>query len=278
MPAVPVDMFLKACRAAVALNAEFVPPYGSAWAMYLRPQLFGSSGHLGLTAPDEYTFCVFVVPTGMHLGTQSVKALILDEFDRAAPRGNGHAKVGGNYAPVLKWSDGARKEGFGITLHLDSARRVEVDEFSMCAFVGIRAGEGGETVVVIPDSPNVIDSVMSDSVQEVARSFGWKVEKRAVKYTELPEFSEVLGTGTAITLIPIRSITRRKSRLLAEGPRVHYDSEADAETMTFLSEENQSGGPIYKKLLHRLRALQTGDVADTFSWRFLVEEKDKNLD
>jgi branched-chain amino acid aminotransferase len=118
---------------------------------------------------------------------------------------------------------------------------------------------------------------MSNSVQEVARSFGWKVEKRAVKYTELPSFSEVLGTGTAITLIPIRSITRRKTRLLTVGPRVHYDSDTDAETVIFLSED-QSGGPIYRKLLHQLRALQTGDAVDTFSWRDIVEEKDKDLD
>lgn len=278
MPKVPTDMFLKACRAAVALNAEFVPPYGSSWAMYLRPQLYGSSAHLGLTAPEDYTFCVFVVPTGMHLGTQSVKALILDEFDRAAPRGNGHAKIGGNYAPVLRWSDRARSEGFGITLHLDSTRHEEVDEFSMCAFVGIKSDSEEEATVVIPDSPNVIDSVMSNSVQDVARSFGWKVEKRAVNYTELPSFSEVLGTGTAITLIPIRSITRRKMRLLTVGPRVHYDSDTDAETVTFLSEDDQSGGPIYRKLLHQLRALQTGDAVDSFSWRVVVEEKDKDLD
>lgn len=148
----------------------------------------------------------------------------------------------------------------------------------MCAFVGIISEKEGETTVVIPDSPNVIDSVMSNSVQEVARSFGWKVQKRAVKYTELPSFSEVLGTGTAITLIPIRSITRRKTRLLPTGSRVQHDSDADAETVTFLSDEDQSGGPIYRKLLHQLRALQTGDAVDTFSWRFLVVEKDKNLD
>ncbi|KAF2830746.1 branched-chain-amino-acid aminotransferase 5 [Ophiobolus disseminans] len=276
MPAVSTDMFLKACRAAVALNAEFVPPYGSSWAMYLRPQLYGSSPHLGLTAPDQYTFCVFVVPTGMHLGTESVKALILDDFDRAAPRGHGHAKVGGNYAPVLRWSDQARSEGFGITLHLDSTRHEEVDEFSMCAFVGIISGE--ETTVVVPDSPNVIDSVMSNSVQEVVRSYGWTVEKRVIKYTELPAFSEVLGTGTAITLIPIRSIMRRKTRLLSAGPRVHYDSDANAETVTFLSEEDQSGGPIYKQLFGQLRALQTGDAVDTFGWRFTVNEQDKDLD
>jgi branched-chain amino acid aminotransferase len=186
MPSVPVEMFLRACRAAVALNAEYVPPHDSGWALYVRPQLYGSSAQLGLSPPDLYTFCVFVIPTGVHLGTELVKALILDDFDRAAPKGTGHAKVGGNYAPVMRWSSQARTEGFGITLHLDSARHEEVDEFSTCAFIGVLA-RGGDNeaadaddavTLVVPDSPCVIDSVTSDSVQHLARRHGWKVEKR----------------------------------------------------------------------------------------------------
>jgi branched-chain amino acid aminotransferase len=276
MPPVPSDMFLKACRAAVALNATHVPPHGSGWALYVRPQIYGTSAHLGLTAPDEYTFCVFVVPIGMHLGTQPIKALILDEFDRAAPKGTGHAKVGGNYAPVLRWSDQAKKDGFGITLHLDSARHEEVDEFSMCGFVGVRYGVSDDDVtLVVPDSPCIIDSVTSDSVQQVARSFGWKVEKRALLYTELPLLSEVLGAGTAVTLVPIKSITRRKTRLLPDGPCVQSDNES--ETVTYLSEEQSNGGPVYRKLLARLRGIQTGDIEDNLGWRFEIEAKDQHV-
>ncbi|KAF3351308.1 Drug resistance protein [Verticillium dahliae VDG2] len=99
MPRVPEQTFLDACRAAVALNAAFVPPHATGAAMYVRPQIYGSSAQLGLSPPDEYTFAVFVIPTGVYHGVHPVKALILDEFDRAAPHGTGHAKVGGNYAP-----------------------------------------------------------------------------------------------------------------------------------------------------------------------------------
>lgn len=179
MPPVPEDMFLEACRAAVALNAGFVPPHETGAAMYVRPQLYGSSAQLGLNPPEEYTFAVYVIPTGVYHGVHPVRALILDEFDRTAPRGTGNAKLGGNYAPVLRWSDKARAEGYGITLHLDSATREEVDEFSTSGFIGV-AREGDEVTLVVPDSKSVIDSVTSDSVQEIARNFGWKVEKRPV--------------------------------------------------------------------------------------------------
>lgn len=153
--------------------------------MYIRPLLFGSSAQLGLNPPEEYTFVVYVLPVGVYHGIHPVAALILEDFDRAAPEGTGSAKVGGNYAPVLRFSERARNDGFGITLHLDSRTRSEIDEFSTSAFVGVLDGDEGKKVLVVPDSKNVIRSVTADSICDIARSFGWRVEKRAVSLTVL---------------------------------------------------------------------------------------------
>ena len=158
--------------------------------MYIRPQIYGSSAQLGLNPPEEYTFAVYVLPTGVYHGTHPVKALILDDFDRAAPNGTGSAKVGGNYAPVLRWSEKARNEGYGITLHLDSHRHEEIDEFSTSGFIGAVV-DGDKVTLVVPDSKNVIDSVTSDSVQELGKSFGWKVEKRSVCQLRAPCFGSI---------------------------------------------------------------------------------------
>lgn len=279
MPAVPVELFQQACRAAVALNADFVPPHETGAALYVRPQLYGSSAQLGLDPPEEYTFCVFVIPTGVYHGTHPVKALILDEFDRAAPHGTGHAKVGGNYAPVLKWSGKAKQDGYGITLHLDSARHEDIDEFSTSGFIGVTANGDNDVTLAVPDSKCVIDSVTSDSIQQIARSWGWKVEKRSVKYSELPSFTEVLAAGTAAALVPIRSITRRKgpaTGALPAGPRV--SSTGDAELVTYISEDQADAGPICLKLLTHLKAIQLGKTTDEFGWRCEVSECDLNVD
>lgn len=187
MPPVPTDMFVDAVKAAVAANAEYVPPHETGAAMYIRPQIYGSSAQLGLSPPEEYTFCVFVLPTGVYHGTHPVAALILDEFDRAAPNGTGSAKVGGNYAPVLRWSERARDMGFGITLHLDSATHSEVDEFSTSGFIGVKV-DGEAVTLVVPDSKNVIDSVTSSSITDIGKSFGWAVEKRSVSQPPLPPY------------------------------------------------------------------------------------------
>ena len=183
IPEVPIEHFKQCVHLAVSLNAEYVPPHYTGAAMYIRPLLFGSSAQLGLNPPEEYTFLVYVLPTGVYHGTHPVAALILEDFDRAAPEGTGSAKVGGNYAPVLKWSDKAREEGFGITLHLDSRTRTEIDEFSTSGFIGVlgdASGNGKDVTLVVPDSKNVIKSVTSDSICQIAKSFGWKVEKRTV--------------------------------------------------------------------------------------------------
>lgn len=276
MPRVPVDMFVEAVKAAVALNAEFVPPHETGAAMYIRPQMYGSSAQLGLTAPEEYTFCVFVLPTGVYHGTHPVKALILDDFDRTAPKGTGNAKVGGNYAPVLRWSDGASKQGFGITLHLDSARHEEIDEFSTSGFIGVKRKSDDDITMVVPDSNCVIDSVTSDSIQEIARSYGWKVEKRVIKYAELPEFTEVMAAGTAAALVPIRSITRRASKGLPAGDKVTTTDEA--EVVTYLPESQEEPGEFCVKLLSHLKGIQLGKEKDQFGWRFGVEQKDGEVE
>ncbi|KAI1811637.1 branched-chain amino acid aminotransferase II [Poronia punctata] len=281
-PPVPEDLFLDAVKAAVSLNAEYVPPHETGAAMYIRPQIYGTSAQLGLVPPEEYMFCVYVMPTGVYHGTHLVKCLVLDDFDRAAPNGTGSAKIGGNYAPVLRWSDRARGEGFGITLHLDSATRSEIDEFSTSGFIGARV-DGNDVTIVVPDSKNVIQSVTAESILDIAKeTFGWNVERRSIKYSELPSFKEVMAAGTAAALVPIRSITRRispsspTSITSAIGQHERLSSQQDYEKVIYAPDEQDEEdiGPICSNLLTRLRAIQLGKVKDEFNWCFPIARED----
>lgn len=209
---------------------------------------------------------MYVMPTGVYHGLHPVDALILEDFDRAAPEGTGSAKVGGNYAPVLRFSERARNEGFGITLHLDSRTRGEIDEFSTSGFIGVRRNasregekEEGAYTIVVPDSKQIIESVTSDSICQIAREiFGWTVEKRPIKYAELAEFVEVMAAGTAAALVPIKSITMR-----SRNDRFVY--------------QPGKGGPdepgeVCVKLLKMLKGIQNGMEEDRFGWCDVVEE------
>ena len=250
IPPVPTEHFLKCARLAVGLNAEYVPPQETGGAIYVRPMLFGSSAQLGLDPPEEYTFCVYVIPTGVYHGVHPIDGLVLEDFDRAAPKGTGAAKIGGNYAPVWPWSRKARSEGYGITLHLDSKTRTEIDEFSTSGFVGVKKKGDGFTIAV-PDSPNVIKSVTSTSVCQIAEAFGWKVEKRRIEYEELSSFSEVMAAGTAAALVPLKSITMK-----SKNQKFIYDAP----------------GPACTQLLDRYKAIQQGKVEDPFGWLEFVED------
>ena len=254
VPAVPEELFLKCCHLAVSFNAEYVPPHHIGAALYVRPLLFGSSAQLGLNPPEEYTFCVYVIPVGVYHGVHPVDALILEDFDRAAPEGTGSAKIGGNYAPVLRWSERAKNDGFGITLHLDSKTRSVIDEFSTSGFIGIRK-DGERVTVVVPDSKSVIKSVTSDSVCEIARSLKWNVECRPITYDELSSFTEVMAAGTAAALVPIKSISMR-----SRDDRFIY------------GDGGHDPGPTCLKLLDILQGIQQGKYKDTFSWLDYVTE------
>lgn len=254
IPPVPEPHFLRCVHAAVALNAAHVPPHASGAALYIRPLLFGSSAQLGLSPPEEYTFVVYVLPVGVYHGVHPVAALVLEDFDRAAPEGVGSAKVGGNYAPVLRFSERARREGYGITLHLDSKTRSVIDEFSTSGFVGVKVGGEGRRTVVVPESSQIIESVTSESVCEIARSLGWGVEKRPIGYEELRGFDEVMAAGTAAALVPIKSIT-----MVSKGDKFEYQGGGD------------EVGPACMKLLTTLQGIQRGKIEDTFGWTVEVE-------
>lgn len=254
IPPIPETHFVKCCHLAVGLNAEHVPPHRTGASMYIRPLVFGSSAHLGLTPPEEFTFVVYVLPVGVFHGNHPIDALILEEFDRAAPEGTGSAKLGGNYGPVLKWSERAKNDGFGITLHLDSRTRTEVDEFSTSGFIGVHK-EGEIYTVVVPNSRSIIKSVTSDSVCEIAKSFGWKMECRSIKYDEISTFTEIMAAGTAAALVPIKSITMR-----SRNDKFIYQGASD------------DPGPAYKKLLSTLKSIQQGKMEDSFGWLDYVKE------
>lgn len=258
IPPVPVETFLEAVNLAVAVNAEYVPPSETGQSMYIRPLLFCSSAQLGLNPGTEYTFVVFVMPTGVYHGTNAVDALILEDFDRAAPEGTGSAKIGGNYAPVLRHSQKAYKEGFGITLHLDSKTRSEIDEFSTSGFIGVKRTADGKTTVVVPDSKNVIKSVTSESAVQIARDvFGYNVERRPILYDEIKEFSEIMAAGTAASLVPIKSITMR-----SKGDKFDFPASVG---------KDGGPGPVCRELLKILKGIQQGVEKDQFGWNAVVK-------
>jgi branched-chain amino acid aminotransferase len=248
MPAPPEKLFIDCVNKAVALNAEFVPPHNSSGILYIRPVLFATGPQLALQPSSSFTFAVYVHPASAYHGVQPLNCLVMEDFDRAAPKGTGFAKVGGNYAPVIRWSRAAAVKGYSMTLHLDSATRSEIEEFSTSGFIGVKKTKSDKVTIVVPDSNSVIDSVTSNSCITLAESLGWIVERRRIPWAEISEFHEVLAVGTAASVVPIKSILR----------------ESTGESFSYTNDTQP--GPVAQKLTQYLNDVMRHNVPDNFDW------------
>jgi len=69
---------------------------------------------------------------------------------------------------VFKPTKEKKKEGYPITLHLDSGERKYIDEFSTSNVLAIKENEKGEVTLVVPESTSILRSVTKISIVEVS--------------------------------------------------------------------------------------------------------------
>lgn len=248
MPEVPEDLFGKAVMQAVQLNARYIPPHGTGATLYIRPLLFGTGPQVGVKPADEYMFLVFVTPVGPYFkeGFHPVTVEVVRDYDRAAPLGTGHIKVGGNYAASMRPADRAHKNGFASVLFLDSKEKKYIDEAGPANFFGIR-----DKTYITPQSKSILPSITNMSLEQIARDNGLKVERRRVPFEELESFEEVGACGTAAIISPIRKIVDHDT-----GKEYAYGHEP---------------GPVTTMLYQQLRGIQEGSVEDRHNWTEIVE-------
>jgi len=238
MPEPTLEMFQAAIDRAVRQNVDFVPPYGTGGAMYVRPFMVGSGSQLGLGPSNEYRFFVVVCPVGSYYKTAeltAIPAMIVEEYDRAAPHGVGNIKCAGNYAADVLPSAEGKAAGFPIGLYLDAKEHKYIEEFNTSNFIAITK----DGKYVTPDSQSVLPSVTNKSLCCIAEDLGLKIERRTIDFdAEIASFAEVGAVGTAVVVTPIKSITRKGKT---------YE---------------MAGQEMLQKLHDTVRAIQVGDQED----------------
>lgn len=244
MEAPSQELFLEACRKAVAHNRSFVPPYGTGASMYLRPLLIGTEPTIGIKPSSTYSFIVMVTPVGPYYkdGFSPVDAVVMEDYDRAAPKGTGQAKMAGNYAASLAPGLEAKKKGFPIVLFSDPKENKYVDEFGTSNFIGITAAGEYKT----PDSPSILQSVTNESLQVLAADMGLKVVREPIAIDSLGQFKEVGACGTAAVITPIGSVTRGAKKYAFGQPG--------------------KAGETLTRLYQALQGIQYGDLPDRHGW------------
>jgi branched-chain amino acid aminotransferase len=247
MPPIPREKFREAINMVVSQNLDYVPPYGTGGALYIRPLLFGSGPKIGLQPAEEYKFIVLVIPVADYYqgGLQPVAATIISDYDRAAPRGVGSAKVAGNYAADLLPNMRAKREGYPIGLYLDAKTQSFVEEFSTSNFIAI----GKDGAYVTPKSEAILASITNKSLMELAKDEGMDVQQRPLPLQELIDgkFSECAACGTAVVVTPVNKIFQ-------------------GEDCINIIDDPALVGTTTQKLYDRVRGIQNGELEDKFGW------------
>ena len=248
LPEPTVEMFVKACYEVVKRNIDYVPPYESGASLYLRPVLIGSKVGLGVKASPEAMLIVFCSPVGPYFkgGMKPIKVVVDRMQDRAAPRGTGDIKAGGNYASSILSGEKAHTMGYSNVMYLDATEHKYIEECGAANFFGIK-----DNTYVTPKSPSILPSITNKSLRTLAEDMGMKVEERPIAIDEIGEFEEAGACGTAAVISPIESV---------------YDLDTEVK-VTYGTEVGKTSLALY----NRLQDIQYGRAEDKFGWNIIVE-------
>lgn len=252
MPRVPVDQVLKALKALVYLDRDWIPQ-GDGATLYLRPTMIGVDPYLGLKPADTYLFYIIMSPVGAYYaeGFNPTKILVSQEYVRAVKGGVGDVKTAGNYAASMLASEEAKKAGYTQVLWLDACERKYIEEVGTSNIFFMI----GDTLITPPLGGSILGGITRDSVITLAQDQGIEVEQRPVTIDEVIAAShdgslkESFATGTAAVISPIGEL--------------FYDNIA-------YSINSGETGPISKKMFDDLQAIQHGTMDDPHEWTVRV--------
>jgi branched-chain amino acid aminotransferase len=244
MAVYPEDKFVESVKKVVKANEDWVPPYGSGGSLYIRPYMIGIGDNIGVKPAEKYLFGVFAMPVGPYFkGGLTPTNFLVTDYDRAAPKGTGAAKVGGNYGGSLLPGMEAKKRGFSDAVYLDPETHTKIEEVGSANFFGITQDDK----FITPKSPSILPSITKYSLMWLAEHrLGLEVEEGDVYIDKLDQFKEAGACGTAAVVAPIGG--------LQYGENFHV----------FYSETEV--GPVTKRLYNELVGIQFGDVEAPEGW------------
>ena len=248
LPELPTEYFIESLRQLIAVDARWVPSAPET-SLYLRPFMFAKEAFLGVRPAAKVNYYVIASPAGAYFtgGVTPVSIWVSTDYSRAGKGGMGAAKTGGNYASSLVAQQEAYRHGCAQVLFLDSENGTYLEELGGMNIVFVyRDGR-----VVTPDSPSILEGITRESILQLARDRGLKVEQRKVSIDEIREgvasgdIAEMFACGTAAVVTPIAVF------------------KADGYT---IGDEDAPAGELTMSLRQELTNIQHGREPDRHGW------------
>ena len=244
IPEIPEDIFMNGLDNLISLDSNWCKNK-EGYSLYIRPFVFASGECIKASSSEEFTFIIITSPTTTYYAGE-VNVVIEEEYTRAPQGGVGFAKAAGNYAASFYPTKQANAKGFTQLIWTDAKEHKYIEE-SGTMNIWFRIGD----ILITPAlSDSILGGITRDSIITLAKDNGIKVEQRRILISEVIEsfnngtLKEVFGTGTAVTVNPINSITFREKRMVIESQK---DSFAI-------------------KLKQQLQGIQKGSIIDTKDW------------
>lgn len=204
LPELPVEWFIQSLRELIAVDGDWVPS-GADQSLYLRPFMFAKEAFLGVRPANKVAYYLIASPAGAYFtgGVKPVSIWLSEDYARAGKGGTGAAKTGGNYASSLLPQAEAYENECDQVVFLDQDRNVEELGGMNVVFVY------KDGTIVTPQSDSILEGITRDSILQLARDRGHKVEGRAVSLDEWRQgvasgdIVEVFACGTAAVVTPI---------------------------------------------------------------------------
>jgi branched-chain amino acid aminotransferase len=245
MPALPEDVYMEGMMALLDLDRDWIPK-GDGSSLYLRPFLFSNDEYIGIRASLNWTFMIIASPVGKYYSSP-VRVKVETKFTRAVAGGTGYAKAGGNYGGAIYPTKLALEQGYHQLIWTDGVEHKYIEESGTMNVMFVI-----DDVLVTPAlSDSILAGITRDSVLQLARRRGMKVEERKISVTELVDMlsqgrvNDAFGVGTAVTIAPIESIGYEgKDYVLPPAPIRQVST----------------------SILKELESIRRGQAPDAFEW------------
>ncbi|UVK77895.1 MAG: branched-chain-amino-acid aminotransferase [Sodalis sp. Fse] len=228
-----VDQLIEACRAVLRKNTLV--------SAYIRTLVFIGDVGMGVNPPPGYTTDVIIAafPWGAYLGeealNQGIDAMVSSWNRAAANTIPTAAKAGGNYLSSILIGSEARRHGYQEGIALD-----------VHGYVSEGAGENlfevkNGILFTPPFTSSALPGITRDAIIKLAKDAGLEVLEQVLSRESLYLADEVFMSGTAVEIIPVRSV---------DGIQIGVGKR----------------GKVTKKLQQSFFGLFTGTTKDKWGW------------
>lgn len=203
MATIDPEILLEGLSELVKIDKNWIPKTEDG-ALYIRPFIFATDEYIGVAPSNTYKVVIFTCPVNKYYD-KPVKVKVETKYARACEGGVGFAKAAGNYAASLLPTKIALEEGFDQLIWTDAKEHKYIEESGTMNLMVII----NDTIITPPAGETILGGITRDSVLELAKDLGYKVEERPLSVDEVIEahkngqLQDMFGTGTAVTITPI---------------------------------------------------------------------------